>query len=144
MAFWGAYTVFLRMRSDDLDTPEFLTVLCAMGLVTLLPWVAFEFVQGIQASLSATGTAAVLYSAVGSLLLAGAGWTYVVKRLGAARAGATMHLMPGITALMAMLFLDEVPRWFHFAGITLILAGVGLSSWRASAALNALDVRRSD
>jgi drug/metabolite transporter (DMT)-like permease len=26
-------------------------------------------------------------------------------------------------------FLAEYPQWFHFAGIALILAGVGLSSW---------------
>jgi drug/metabolite transporter (DMT)-like permease len=134
MLFWGLYTVFLRMRSDDLDTPEFLTVLCAMGLATLLPWVAFEFIQGLQTTLSATGTIAVLYSAIGSLLLAGAGWTYVVKRIGAARAGATMHLMPGITVLLSMLFLGEYPSWYHGAGIALILAGVALSSSRASSA----------
>ena len=134
MLFWGAYTVLLRMRRDDLDTPEFMTVLCAMGLLTLLPWVAFEFMQGMQTTLSMNGAIAVLYSAVGSLLLAGAGWTYVVKRMGAARAGVTMHLMPGITALMAMLFLGESPYWYHGAGIALILAGVGLSSSRASSA----------
>jgi drug/metabolite transporter (DMT)-like permease len=130
MVFWGAYTVFLRMRRDDLDTPEFMTMLCAMGLVTLLPWVAFEFARGMDVKLSARGVVAVLYSAIGSLLLAGAGWTYVVKRLGAARAGVTMHLMPAITVLMAILFLSEYPRWYHGAGIALILAGVGLSSWR--------------
>jgi drug/metabolite transporter (DMT)-like permease len=134
MLFWGLYTVFLRMRSDALDTPEFLTVLCAMGLATLLPWVAFEIVQGMQTHLSAAGTIAVLYSAIGSLLVAGAGWTYVVKRIGAARAGATMHLMPGITVLLSMLFLGEYPRWYHGAGIALILAGVALSSSRASSA----------
>ena len=130
MAFWGAYTVLLRMRRDAFDTPEFLTALCAMGLVTLLPWVAYEFVQGPRTSLSLNGTIAVLYSAVGSLLIAGAGWTYVVKRLGAARAGVTMHLMPGIAAVLSMLFLGEYPSWYHGAGIALILAGVGLSSWR--------------
>jgi drug/metabolite transporter (DMT)-like permease len=134
MLFWGLYTVFLRMRSDALDTPEFLTVLCAMGLATLLPWVAFEFIQGMQTNLSATGTVAVLYSAIGSLLLAGAGWTYVVKRIGAARAGATMHLMPGIAVLLSMLFLGEYPSWYHGAGIALILAGVALSASRASSA----------
>ncbi|HWH49464.1 MAG TPA: DMT family transporter [Burkholderiales bacterium] len=134
MLFWGLYTVFLRMRSDDLDTPEFLTVLCAMGLATLLPWVAFEFVQGMQTNLSAPGAMAVLYSAVGSLLLAGAGWTYAVKRIGAARAGASMHLMPGIAVLLSVLFLAEYPRWYHGAGIALILAGVALSSSRASSA----------
>jgi len=134
MAMWGCYTVFLRMRRDSLDTPEFLTVLCALGLVTLMPWVAFEWLHGTAVTLSANGMAAVVYSAIGSLLLAGAGWTYVVKRLGAARAGTTMHLMPAITVLLAMLFLGERPSWYHGAGIALILAGVGLSSSRASSA----------
>jgi len=130
MLFWGAYTVFLRMRQDDLDMPEFLTVLCGMGLLTLLPWVAWEALHGAKTSLSAMGALAVLYSAIGSLLLAGAGWAYVVKRIGAARAGTTMHLMPGITVVLSMLFLGEYPSWYHGAGIALILAGVGLSSWR--------------
>jgi drug/metabolite transporter (DMT)-like permease len=98
--------------------------------VTLLPWVAFEFVQSMQMTLSPHGIVAVLYSAIGSLLLAGAGWAYVVKRIGAARAGVTMHLMPGIAVMLSMLFLDEYPHWYHGAGIALILAGVALSSWR--------------
>jgi drug/metabolite transporter (DMT)-like permease len=134
MLFWGCYTVFLRMRRDDLDTPEFLTVLCGLGLACMLPWAGWEMLNHAKTDLSATGAIAVLYSAVGSLLLAGAGWAYVVKRLGAARAGATMHLMPGIAALLAMLFLDEYPGWYHGAGIALILAGVGLSTARASSA----------
>ena len=132
MLFWGTYTVLLRMRRDDLDTPEFMAVLCAMGLATLLPWVAVEITQGVAIKLTFNGSIAVLYSAIGSLLLAGAGWTYVVKRLGAARAGVTMHLMPGIAAVMAMVFLGEAPDWYHFAGIALILAGVALSSSKAS------------
>jgi drug/metabolite transporter (DMT)-like permease len=75
----------------------------------------------------------VAYSAIGSLLLAYAGWSYVVTRLGAARAGATMHLMPAIAVVLAALFLGEYPRWFHFAGLALILAGVALSAGRAPA-----------
>src|SRR6185295_4337981 len=98
------------------------TLLCGMGLATLLPWVAFEFGHGMQMKLSLHGTVAVLYSAIGSLLLAGAGWAYVVKRIGAARAGVTMHLMPAITVGLAMLFLGEYPSWCHGAGIALILA----------------------
>ena len=80
------------------------------------------------------GALAILYSAVGSLLLAYAGWSYVVTRIGAARAGVTMHLMPAFGVLLSMVFLGEYPRWFHGAGIALILAGVALSSSRASSA----------
>ena len=134
MVFWGTYTVLLRMRRDDLDTAEFLALLCVLGLIVMLPWVSFELFSGKKAELSNLGALAVVYSAIGSLLLAGAGWTYVVKRIGAARAGVTMHLMPGITVLLAIFFLGEYPQWFHGAGIALILAGVALSSSRASAA----------
>ena len=51
-----------------------------------------------------------------------------MKRLGAARAGVTMHLMPAFGVVLAALFLAEYPGWFHFTGIALILSGVALSS----------------
>lgn len=134
MAMWGSYTVVLRLRRDTLATPPYLVALCAMGLVFVSPWVAFELMRGAQTTLGPAGALAILYSAIGSLLIAYAGWSYVVSRLGAARAGATMHLMPAIAVALAALFLGEYPRWYHFAGVALILAGVGLSTFRASSA----------
>ena len=131
MAMWGSYTVFLRMRRDALDTVEFLAMVCLLGLVFMTPWVVVEYFIGMQLRLTTAGTAAVLYSAIGSLLLAYAGWSYVVKRMGASRAGVTMHLMPAIAVGLAALFLGERPYWYHFAGVALILAGVALASMRA-------------
>ncbi len=133
MAMWGSYTVFLRMRRDALDMVEFLTMLCLLGLVFMTPWLVVEFALGATFRLTPAGMAAVSYSAIGSLLLAYAGWSYVVKRMGAARAGATMHLMPAIAVGLAALFLGEYPVWYHFAGIALILTGVTLSARAPSA-----------
>ena len=65
MAFWGTYTVYLRKRRDALDTAELLTVVCAIGLVVMLPWVAIEAALGARMSLSAVGAVAVVYSAIG-------------------------------------------------------------------------------
>jgi drug/metabolite transporter (DMT)-like permease len=130
MAMWGGYTVFLRMRRDTLEIVEFLAMVCLLGLVFMAPWVVVEYFAGMRLQLTAAGSAAVLYSAVGSLLLAYAGWSYVVKRMGAARAGATMHLMPAIAVVLAAVFLGERPYWYHFAGVLLILAGVALASMR--------------
>jgi len=134
MAMWASYTVFLRLRRDALNTLEFLTVVCAFGVLWMTPWVLWEVAHGTKVLLSTRGLLAVAYSAIGSLLLAYAGWSYVVTRLGAARAGVTMHLMPALGVLMAAIFLGEVPHWFHFAGIALILSGVALSSSRPRAA----------
>ncbi len=134
MAMWGSYTVFLRMRRDALDTVEFLTLVCLLGLVFMTPWLVVELVLGAMFRLTPAGMAAMFYSAIGSLLLAYAGWSFVVKWMGAARAGATMHLMPAIAVGLAALFLGEYPSWYHFAGIALILAGVTLSARAPSAA----------
>jgi drug/metabolite transporter (DMT)-like permease len=136
MVMWSGYTVFLRVRRDPLDTPELIVMVCALGLVYMTPWLAWEIFYNMKINLSFAGTLGVLYSAIGSMLLAYAGWSYVVTRLGAARAGVTMHLMPAMGVLLAAVFLGEYPRGFHFAGIALILAGVALSSFQRRGALN--------
>lgn len=130
MVLWASYTVFLRLRRDTLDMVEFLTMVCLLGLVFMTPWLIAEGYTGMTLQLNAAGAAAVLYSALGSLLLAYAGWSYVVTRLGAARAGVTMHLMPAISVVLAAAFLGERPYWYHFAGVALILSGVALASAR--------------
>ena len=134
MMMWAGYTVLLRLRRDPLDTTELLVLVCLFGFVFMTPWVAWELVFNPKLQLDAHGYLAVLYSAIGSFLLAYTGWSYVVKRMGAVRAGVTMHLMPAFGVILSALFLAEYPRWFHFAGIALILAGVTLSSFRASSA----------
>ena len=125
MVLWAGYTILLRVRRDAFDTLELLVMVCGFGVLFMLPWLA---VENPRLSLGPTGVAAVLYAAIGSLLLAYVGWSYVVKRLGAARAGVTLHLMPAFGVVLSALFLAEYPAWFHFAGMGLILLGVGLSS----------------
>ena len=134
MMMWAGYTVLLRVRRDALSVIELIVMVCALGVLFMLPWVAYEVAMDASVRLSGAGFLAVAYSAIGSLLLAYAGWSYVVRRLGAARAGITLHLMPAMGVVLAALLLREYPSWFHFAGIALILAGVGLSSFRASSA----------
>lgn len=134
MVMWASYTVLLRVRRDPLDIVELLVMVCLFGALFMLPWLAWEALGSGRMQLSLEGLLAVLYSAIGSLLLAYAGWSYVVARLGPARAGVTLHLMPALGVLLSAIFLGEYPRWYHFAGITLILAGVAASSLRASSA----------
>jgi len=129
MLMWAGYTVLLRVRRDPLDIAELLTMVCGFGLVYMLPWLAWE-ITAYETRLTARGALAVLYSGIGSLLLAYAGWSYVVTRLGAARAGATLHLMPAMGVALSALFLGELPGWYHFAGIGLILTGTWVASTR--------------
>ena len=134
MVMWAGYTVLLRLRRDPLQVIELLVMVCLFGLLFMLPWLSWELLGHGTVRLTFEGALAVLYSAIGSLLLAYAGWSYVVSRLGPARAGITLHLMPAFGVVLSAIFLGEYPHWYHFAGIGLVLTGVGLSSFRASSA----------
>jgi drug/metabolite transporter (DMT)-like permease len=127
MVMWASYTVTLARRGDRLSVVELLTLICAFGALFMIPWLVIEAFIGMKLDLTVHGALAVVYSAIGSLLLAFAGWSYVVQRLGPSRAGVTMHLMPAIGIGLSALFLHEYPGWYHFVGIALILTGVALS-----------------
>jgi len=130
MFMWALYTIMLKRRRDALDMPQFLLVLTVVGALSLSPWVAWELAHEPHASLSRNGILAILYSGIGSFLLAYLGWSYAVTRLGAARAGPWMHGVTAFGVLLAALFLGEYPRWYHVAGIALILAGIAVSTFR--------------
>ena len=117
-----------------LDTIQLLFLVCAVGLVTLLPWLAWDLAYDPRAHFNLNGTLAVLYSALASMILAYAGWNYAVSRLGAARTGGFSHLLPAFGVIFAAIFLGEYPAWYHFLGIALIFGGIGLSSIKASSA----------
>ena len=130
MFMWSAYTICLRLRRETLAPLQILFVVCAFGFLTLLPWLAWDLAWDARARFSLNGVLALLYSALGSLIVAYACWNYAVARLGAARTGAFSHLLPAFGALFSALFLGEHPVWYHFAGMALILGGVALSSSR--------------
>lgn len=134
MIFWSGYTICLRLQRVALDTVQVLFLVCAVGLVTLLPWLAWDLANDPRAHFNLRGTGALLYSTFASVILAYAGWNYAVSRLGASRTGGFSHLLPAFGVIFAALFLGEYPVWYHFVGIALIFSGIALSSLKASSA----------
>ena len=58
------------------------------------------------------------------------GYSIMIRELGAARVGVVLYLGPIYAAFMAWLVLDEPIRWYHAAGMTLILTGIYLVNRR--------------
>ncbi|MGH8692537.1 MAG: DMT family transporter [Burkholderiales bacterium] len=134
MVLWSAYTICLRLQRAPLEPVQLLFMVCAIGLATMLPWLAWDLAYDPRAHFNLNGTLALLYSAFASVILAYAGWNYGVARLGAARTGSFSHLLPAFGVIFAAVFLKEYPAWYHFAGIALVFGGIALSSLRASSA----------
>jgi drug/metabolite transporter (DMT)-like permease len=134
MIFWSGYTICLRLQRAQLEPIQLLFMVCAVGLLTLLPWLAWDLANDPRARFNLNGTLALLYSAFASVILAYAGWNYAVSRLGAARTGGFSHLLPAFGVIFSAIFLHEYPLWYHFIGMALIFGGIALSALRASSA----------
>ena len=74
--------------------------------------------------------AALLFVAVGPALIAYRCWGAGIRRAGPTAAGFFANLTPLFAALLSMVLLGDVPRWFHGVAFGLIVSGIVLSSRR--------------
>lgn len=128
MVAWAFYTLLLKTLPAGLDRIGLLTVQVAIGLAGIAPFFAAELLSGRHTPLNAATLATFAY--VGTLPSVAAYYFYNlgVARVGAARAGMFIHLMPMFGALLSVVFLGEQLHGYHLAGIALILAGVFLAT----------------
>ncbi len=124
MPVWGVYTLLLRKRPAELSPIGFQAVLVAFG------WLPLPFLYGWQVvtrggvvwSAGTVGT--VLYIGIVASIVSFLLWNAAVPAVGANKAGLFTHLYPLFTAILAVFFLDEIPRAYHLAGVVLIGAGL--------------------
>jgi drug/metabolite transporter (DMT)-like permease len=129
MTVFAIYAAYLRMR-PQIHWLTFLFVLGIISAITTMPFAIFEIASGNGVELTPLTILAALYVSIFPSLLAFAAWNRGVELIGPNRSGPFLHLVPLYTALLAGVFLGEELRFFHVAGLLLILAGVSLASRR--------------
>jgi drug/metabolite transporter (DMT)-like permease len=128
MLCWAVYTVGLRWRPPQLSSRAFTGAVIAIGVALLLPIFLWDYGGGSRTKWNAATLSAVVYFAIFPSVLAYFFWNAAVARVGGERAGTFIHLMPVFGALLAWFFLGEALLWYHFAGATLIFAGIFAAS----------------
>ena len=124
---WTVYSILLRLRPSCLGTFAWLTAICGIGLLVLLPFTAAEW---MLTSPPADWPKALFISAMAGLLPgfgAYQAYSFMQKELGPARTGLVLYFGPIYTALIAWWLLAEAPMWFHGVGTLLILPGMYLA-----------------
>ena len=123
---WALYTVFLRLRPAIAPT-SFVAVTFFIGAAAMAPLAAGEWLSGetIRWGLPVWGAFAyvcVLPSIVSYFIFNSA-----TRTVGPAKAGQAITLMPLFGAFLSAGLLGERLHGYHFAGMTLIVAGIVLS-----------------
>jgi drug/metabolite transporter (DMT)-like permease len=128
MPAWALYCILLRRATQEFDTLTLLFMLDAFASLFLAPALLIEnqYFRPLQFSWPALW--AILYIGGVTSCLAYLCWNRGIELVGPGRAGITMHLLPGFTALWAILFLGEDLHPYHVIGIAVILSGVWLAS----------------
>ncbi len=131
VVIWAAYSLILRRRAADLPPAVALAASIAAALAMMAPLLILgaptpAAALGAFPVLLSIGYIALFASAIAFLL-----WSHGVSRLGPARAGQFVHLMPVFGAGLAFAVLGEVPTPAQIAGAVLVLSGIAFVERRA-------------
>lgn len=127
---WGLYTVGLNWRPAGLHAMLLLAAMTVVGVAALVPFYAWELYGGRFIEGSAGTWLAILYIGVFPGFVGYVFYNAGIAAVGPNRGALFIHLMPVFGTLLAIAFLGERPFWFHFAGISLVFAGIWLTTRR--------------
>lgn len=129
---WGLYTVGLQWRPKDIDPMLQLAAFTFVGLLPLIPACAWEMASGRYIDFTPASVLGILYTGIFPGFLGYVFFNAAVGVVGPNRSSQFIHLMPVFTTILAAIFLDERPLWYHFAGIALVFAGILLATRRTA------------
>jgi len=124
---WSLYTVLLRLR-PAIAPLSFLAVTFAIGALAMAPFAFAEWQARLRVNWTPAVLGALCYVALLAALASYFIYNWAAARLGPARAGQAITLLPLFGALLSAALLGERLHGYHFAGMGLILAGIVLGA----------------
>ena len=126
-ACWSVYGVMARHHG--LDAVRATMAITAFAFVTYVPLYLLAVLSGALISHFAAapwGEIAfqVLFQGVGSVVISGITFTQMIRAFGPVRSTMITALVPGLSALGAVVFLDEPLGPFLLAGLALVTLGI--------------------
>ena len=128
MFSWALYSTLLKKQTYKLSQLSLLQVIISFGLLFLIPIYFIEYQLGFRIQLEKPFVMilsyVVLFPGLASFIL----WIKGISLIGANRSGVFLHLMPILSAIMAMIIFDEKFVFYHVLGAMFILTGIILSN----------------
>ena len=128
MFSWALYSTLLKRQKYEISQISLLQVVITFGLLFLIPVYFIEYQVGSRIILEKPFililSYVVLFPGLASFLL----WIKGISLIGANRSGVFLHLMPILSAIMAMIFFNEKFMFYHMLGACFIIIGILLSN----------------
>ena len=128
MFSWALYSALLKKQTHKLSQLSLLEVIITFGLIFLIPIYLVEYQLGFRINLEKPFILilgyVVLFPGLASFIL----WIKGISMIGANRSGVFLHLMPILSAIMAMIIFKEKFMIYHVLGAIFIITGIFLSN----------------
>ncbi len=128
MLSWALYSTLLKRQKYEISQLSLLQVVMSFGLVFLIPVYFIEYQLGFRITLDKPFylilSYVVLLPGLASFIL----WIKGISMIGANRSGVFLHLMPILSAIMAMIIFNEKFMFYHMLGACFIVTGILLSN----------------
>ena len=128
MFSWAIYSTLLKRQKYEISQLSLLQVVISFGLIFLIPVYLIEYQIGFRINLDTPFVLilsyVVLLPGLASFIL----WIKGISLIGANRSGVFLHLMPILSAIMAMIFFNEKFMFYHMLGACFIVIGILLSN----------------
>ena len=128
MFSWAIYSALLKKKKHELSQLTLLQVIISFGLIFLIPVYIIEFKMGYLIKLNTSFILVLAYVVLFPGLASFIFWIKGISLIGPNRSGVFLHLMPILSAIMAMIIFDEKYMFYHFLGAIFILTGIILSN----------------
>src|SRR6202158_700305 len=127
LVIFGLYSV-LTLKRPNIHGLSFVGFTFGCGAACLIPLWIWELFSRPVMQLDTANLLSLFYVAVFPSTLAYLCFNRGVQLIGANRAAAFFHVVPGLGSAMAIVFLGERPQLFHIIGFALVLTGVFVAS----------------
>ena len=128
MISWATYSALLKKKKHQLTQLTLLEVIISFGLLFLIPVYLIEYKAGYFIQLNKPFifvlTYVVLFPGLASFIC----WIKGISLIGPNRSSVFLHLMPILSAIMAMVIFKEKFMIYHVLGAIFILTGIILSN----------------
>lgn len=136
-ASWAIYSVLARRHA--VDAVQATIAITAFACLVYVPGYALLTTLGaVTSHLALAPWSEIVFHMVfqggGSVVISGIGFTRMIQHYGPVRSTMITALVPGLSAIGAVVFLDEPMYWNLVAGLLLVTAGILLGVLRRSPA----------
>lgn len=126
---FGTYNVYVKKMPIGISPNSFLLCLFGIGAIILCPFSMYEMVYVQPLKISGQFILIILYIGIGNSTIAYFLWNSAIGKLGVGKTALFGTLIPLLSSIEAVFFLDENFSLFQAISGLIILSGILINTW---------------